>query len=189
MRTMAAQGYPATRIAIELGRTPEVIRRRCSALGIVLRNVHKRIWHRLRILIEPTIHRAIVLAARKRGMRAGELVRRCLTAVVVHNLYDSLLRAQDGPVVLPPLQPRFTPHRVDGRPKEIPVAVLRARDARLQQPDMRDLTSRLMGDPPPRRHPLGADTPGSPIWITTNALPERYLAGRLSAPQLVGSMH
>ena len=76
---------------ISLSRTPLGIRTKCVELGISLRDPRKHIWHRLRILFDPTIHKALTLAARKRGMRCGELCRRILTAVAVHDLIDVTL--------------------------------------------------------------------------------------------------
>jgi hypothetical protein len=189
MRTWAALGYPGTVIAQRLNRTPESVRSRCSALGIVLRDLRKRCWHRLRILIEPTIHKTLTLAARKRGMRTGELCRRLLTAVVARDYFDVLLSQSDGHVPpLPPLHPRHE-HRVE--PKvQIPEPVLRERDSRYQLEAQRDLTATLMGDPPPRRpHSLGASA-GEPPYITVNSLSQQYFAAYMQpTPRFVVQLH
>jgi hypothetical protein len=93
IRTAAAQGRTGGEIALMLGKTPQQIRRKCCELGIQLRDTRKTVWHRLRCLIEPMISKALTLAARKRGMRAGDLARRILTAVIVHDLVDDILDA------------------------------------------------------------------------------------------------
>jgi hypothetical protein len=92
IRSMAARGASAIEIGIELDRQPLAIRAKACALGIQLRPA-KRVWHRLRILLEPQLNKALVLAARRRGMRAGELVRRLLTAILFHDLTDTILKA------------------------------------------------------------------------------------------------
>jgi hypothetical protein len=91
IRSMAARGATGNEIAIALSRTPLGIRTKCVELGISLRDPRKRIWHRLRILFDPTVHKALTLAARKRGVGCVELCRRILTAVVVHDLIDVIL--------------------------------------------------------------------------------------------------
>jgi hypothetical protein len=48
----------------------------------------------MRILIEPRIQQAITLAARRKGMRAGDLARRLLTAISTHDLIDAVLDAK-----------------------------------------------------------------------------------------------
>jgi hypothetical protein len=66
------------------------VRVKCVELGITLRPP-KTVWHRLRVLIEPTLHRALTLAARRHGMTAGAFARRILTAVLWFNLGDAIL--------------------------------------------------------------------------------------------------
>jgi hypothetical protein len=79
-------------IALAIGRTPSSVRAKAVGLGVFL-CPRKREWHRMRILIEPTLQKAITLAARRRGMRSGDLARRVLTAVSVFDLYDVVLDA------------------------------------------------------------------------------------------------
>jgi hypothetical protein len=93
IRRAAAQGKTGNEIALMLGRTPAQVRRKCCERGIPLRDLRKHQWHRLRILIEPTLQKAITLAARKRGMRSGDLARRILTAVAMFDLFDVVLDA------------------------------------------------------------------------------------------------
>jgi hypothetical protein len=90
IRSMAARGAGGKEIAVALKRTAEAIRVKCVAIGIDLRPP-KRQWHRLRVLLEPMLNKSIVLAARRRGIRAGDLVRRLLTAIMVHDLVDVIL--------------------------------------------------------------------------------------------------
>jgi hypothetical protein len=70
IKSVAARGASGKEIAVTLKRTVESIRARCCGLGVNPRPP-KRQWHRLRILIEPMLNKALVLAARRRGMRAG----------------------------------------------------------------------------------------------------------------------
>jgi hypothetical protein len=90
LRAMAARGCSGKEIAIKLQHTPHAVRVKCVELGINLRPP-KRQWHRLRVLIEPLLNKAIVLRARRRGMRAGEWTRRILTATVCYDLDDIIL--------------------------------------------------------------------------------------------------
>jgi hypothetical protein len=63
---MAARGATGNEIALAIGRPPSSVRAKCVGLGINLRP-RKREWHRCRILIDPMVQKALVLAARKRG--------------------------------------------------------------------------------------------------------------------------
>jgi hypothetical protein len=90
LKSMAARGASGKEIAIKLARSAHSVRVKCVELGISLRPP-KREWHRLRVLVEPLLNKAIVLAARKRGMRAGELVRRLLSAILCYDLIDTIL--------------------------------------------------------------------------------------------------
>jgi hypothetical protein len=92
IRILGSQGCSGKEIAKIVGRSPGSILSLASREGIDLRPP-KRVWHRCRILIEPTLHKVLVLQARKRGMRCGEMVRRLLTTIVAHDLIGELLRS------------------------------------------------------------------------------------------------
>jgi hypothetical protein len=87
---MAARGASGLEIGLKLNRTPSSVRAKAVGLGVQLRPP-KRDWSVLRFLVEPTVQRALMLAARKRGLKLGTFSRRLLTAVVTHDLYDCLL--------------------------------------------------------------------------------------------------
>jgi hypothetical protein len=92
IRSMAARGCDGREIALAIGRAPSSVRAKAVGLGVSLRP-RKQQWHRMRILVEPRIQQAIMLAARRRGMRSGDFARRILTAVSVFDLYDVVLDA------------------------------------------------------------------------------------------------
>jgi hypothetical protein len=111
IRTMAARGATGNEIALALGRAPSSVRAKCVGLGINLRP-RKTQWDRHRVLLEPVVNKALVLAARKRGMRAGDLTRRVLTAVATHDLYDALLDvAHARPVKVGTIRAAQSEHR------------------------------------------------------------------------------
>jgi len=91
LKGMAARGATANEIGLKLGRSPLSIRVKCCALGINLRP-RRRQWHVLRLLLEPQLIKVLTLAARRRGLRTGELARRIITAALWFDVVEVLLR-------------------------------------------------------------------------------------------------